>query len=298
MTNGRTIIIFGNCQINGIATALKSIFPKDNIVKIASKSLIIDNEKFELFRNCDFFLIADNRDLPDLDEVYKVNKKIKVIRFPALFFSGFHPDMVYIDKLSHTSSISLNYTSAISVWSYINNISIKDAVKLYKYDVFDKLGYLSRYNKSMLFLKKQLELIGFDYKKFISIIKPNEVFMYTINHPNIKMLIQLAKMIAIKMGMKESIYEEQLNIPDDLYTEVWPVYPEIGNSLSVPYYYYTWKTGDTIITGLTDFLTGSYDNYQKSGITSENVRFCSLRDEKFQELALHYVLSEEIKNTR
>lgn len=288
----RNIIIIGDCQIGGISATLKSIFPEDNVTPI--NCLLASDEKiFKLVENADY-LIYNHYNPPDFKEI---NDKLLLIKFPTIYFPAFHPDIVNIFKKPTNEAIVEHYNSAIAIWCYLNNISIDVAIRLYNNETFFKLGYYNVWEKSIISLKKEFESCNFDFYRFIMNVKRDGVFMHSINHPKIKTLIQLGRMIGEKLGGEEYIYNIEYNLIDGLGNNTWPVYPEIGGLLSSSSSY-SWVIYDRFVSGLNNFIKRAYTYYESEGLTLDNIL---IKSNKFVNLdmdILDLILSEQIKKLK
>lgn len=97
--------------------------------------------------------------------------------------------------------------------------------------------------------------------------------MYSLNHPKITALIRLAKLAAMKMGASAKVLDRYIDINDGLNEVIWPVYPEVGENLSLPSGY-IWKMGNERghwISGVDAYLKYAYESYTSQGIAPDDI---------------------------
>lgn len=279
----RKILITGTCQIIGIGAILKEIFPDD---KLELTHPVSDDRLTELTKGCDY-IIYDN--FYKKKQLKKADSKTIVINFPNIYFPAFHPDIIYV---RNSEKIPVEQ-SAIAIWCYTNSVSIDNAIKLYNKDTFFQLGYFNMWDKCITHLRNEFEQCGFDFNKFLLNVKREGVFMHTLNHPKINVLIQLGKQIAKKLGASDEMCNADYFIPDLLHGFTWAVYPEIGNALSVVSSY-SWNLHNKHIYGLREFLENSYRTFEENKFDS-STEIHSSRVQHINKGMLNEVLSKELK---
>src|SRR5262249_25164245 len=85
-------------------------------------------------------------------------------------------------------------------------------------------------------------------------------------------LVELAKIIAFRLREDEGVFDRDIRISDGLVTDIWPVYPEIADSLAVPSSGYRWRMADRIrLTGILEYLEFVYDSYVQHGFRPDDM---------------------------
>jgi hypothetical protein len=262
------IVISSNCQIGGLLAALKCIFPNRNIgVQPLPKSG--DMDAAELFRRAlegaRVWITTDRlelcREMP-----------IEIIRIPDLNFNAFHPDMRVAINLPTNMLTTRPNNSQIAVWAYNNQISKPDAAKLFNRDVFMSLGYLDCWPQSVTALRTRFANVGMggeEFERFFLRVKRMGQFMYTFNHPRVDALVELARIVARRLGADSELVEREIVVPDALTHALWPLYPEIGEALGLRGNYH-WRIATTHtyfdLYGVEAYLDSAYQSFAEQGI--------------------------------
>lgn len=259
---GRLIAVSAICQTGGLAAALRECLPHDTIRPLPPPG---PNDAEAATRFAAEILKADAWVTSSLDE-RQLREGCLKIRIPNLQFRAFHPDICYARHGANMELTPVHYNSGIAVWAYNKGLGISDATRLFNRDSYLGLGYLGLWNPSVDLLRKSFEECELDFAPFILPVKRNGVFMHTINHPKPDAIIQLAKLIALKLGADPSIMKKDIVICDSLMDYIWPLYPEIGDELSLPHGSHDWKLGEVSLHGIDDYLQFAFKEYETLGI--------------------------------
>jgi len=286
----RRILVSSNCQTGGVAAALQVIFSEDQIIPFplpATLDIKSEIKLIEFLKQVDVWVSIGNYDV-----IKKINlvKRIQLVRIPRIRFSAFHPDQVYARRISTNELLVPHYNSAIAIWAYKNNIEMKDAKALFNLKTFEELGYLDQWGRSVNQLRQLFNETDLNFLQFFLGIQREGLFMYSINHPKVIALIKLAKLAALKMGAAEDVLEKCIDINDGLNQIIWPLYPGIGESLSLPSSY-EWKVGnDQWIMGLESFLGNAFQTYANQKIYPDDIVSVQTNEQLFNR-----VLGNQIK---
>ena len=263
----KIIVVSSNCTTGGTAAVLQEIFSDATIIPVP---LTVDDAE-----------LADNINRADVwitdgpnERIVKVRReapKARFLKIPRLLFSAFHPDLVYATNLSDNSLICPHYNSAISVWSFRNGVDARDAAKLFSKEVFAELGYFHRWKFSVEVLKRSFADSCLEFNSFFHSVQRTGVFMYSINHPKISVLITLGKLIAHHLGEDGSIFDKDICVRDALIdSDKWPVYPEIGFELSLRSAY-EWRLSGHKISDLSSYINFVFEEYTSQGISPGDI---------------------------
>ncbi len=268
---GRQIIVSSDCQTGGIAAALRIIFPNDEITPLTlpSSSKLKAQSKFaEKLKIADVWVSSGGYKLL---ETMTWDHPLQLIRIPVISFAGFHPDIVYARKASTHELVYPHYNSAIAVWAYRNRMEAQEAEKLFNKKTFIELGYLDQWGPSAERLQQAFKDSDLEFSDFFLAMRREGLFMYSLNHPKVIALVRLAKLVAQKLGAGPEVLDRAIDINEGLHEEIWPVYPGIGESLSL-HSSYEWKMGEgRWLHGVRAFLENAFENYARLKISPEDL---------------------------
>jgi len=280
----RRVIVSSNCQTGGIAAALQVIFHNDEITPLpwaAFANVEAESQFVEKLKNADVWVSIGGYELL---EKHGIANHIHLVRIPAIRFSGFHPDLVYARKISTNELTVPHYNSAIAVWAYKNNLGVSDAEKLFNKKTFTELGYLDHWGPSIDQLKQRFKGSDLEFSEFILPMRREGLFMYSLNHPKVMALVRLAKLVARKMGAGAEVLDRYIDINDGLNEIICPVYPDIGESLSL-HSAYEWKMGERKwISGVRAFLEDAYESYRRQKIAPNDLIAVQVNEQLYNQV--------------
>lgn len=280
----RRVVVSSNCQTGGIAAALQVIFPNDVITPVALPTFTSpDSEsKFvEKLKNADVWVSIGGYELP---EKHGIANQLQLIRIPIVRFSGFHPDLVYARRTSNNELLMPHYNSAIAVWAYKNGLQVSETEKLFNKKTYSELGYLDHWGPSIEQLKQRFKESDLEFAEFILPMRREGLFMYSLNHPKVMTLVRLAKLIARKMGAGVEVLDRYIDVNDGLNDVIWPLYPDIGESLSL-HSVYLWKMGEgQWISGVRAFLENAYENYARLKVAPEDITAVQINEKLYNQV--------------
>ncbi|PWR19572.1 hypothetical protein DKG75_13935 [Zavarzinia compransoris] len=198
----------------------------------------------------------------------------RIIRIPEIYFPAFHPDLVYISKISTGwAPIVPHYNSGIIAWAFVNGLDPIEVPPLFNSRNFAALGYFSLWDKSVAHLRKVFANSDLDFAAFFLPVKRNGNFMHTINHPKIETLQQLARLCARRMGGDDTVMEKFIHVPDALNDNIWPLYPELAHHYSLSGDYNWLVQNGGYCDGLATYIHFAYNRYLDFGLTKGDVVF-------------------------
>ena len=231
------MVVAGNCQAQGVAACLQMLIPDICIYTIQFGQMDFGNYIIKDFDESIDIVAASDGNAYKFFENYreKNNLKYDIIKYPAIYFSGFHPDSIYnsTSKDRVLSPTGTNH-SAIIAHSFMAGYSAKNTFKLFNERVFNHLGYFDYYDASISQLLEQSERCGFDIKSEFTKWSGSDPYFYTPNHPKLKILSSFAQLITRKLGhdVRSSRVHEYIEDPVQ-HLVFWPLYPEIGKRLNM-----------------------------------------------------------------
>lgn len=197
--------------------------------------------------------------------------KIEVLKIPIINFSGFHPDLAYARDSLNNRLTPNNYNSALTLFAYKNKISKKDLIKKFNSNFFDKLEYFNHYDPSLQILKQRFDNSDLNFSDFFICIRRKNIFMYTNNHPKPVVFDILGNLILSKLGKIKDI-EPNFQINDYLNNDIFPLYPEIAETMFTKGSYF-WKIKGKWIRSLNDFIDYSFKEYDNFFSSRSNIIF-------------------------
>jgi Polysaccharide biosynthesis enzyme WcbI len=220
-------------------------------------------------------------------------KPSRIIQIPEIFFDAFHPDMTYVQLRNGIllESALGHYHSKISLWLHLNGVKPVNLDDYYNFDVYKKLGYLSKYQESKqnLYSSFTSRDLNVDYAKEIT--SHGDMFMHTFNHPKINLLSALAESVCEKLEVDPAIRHFEVNqvLRDALFEAgpIYPVYPEIASFFGRSGSYLS-RRQDGRVLNLSEFTSESFGMYSKVPIEEFNEE--SLFNRNF-----HSVMSEIVR---
>jgi hypothetical protein len=265
------IAILGNCQSGGLQKCLAALMPGGTAESFFEHGLAQRfqnrNDLFGELRRFDhvFFHRTDRamfygttadllENIPDAREV------------PAIAFTGFHPDMVYValgDTGSNVKSPVGDNHSALALFAFQEGLTEKQALKLYCHDVFKRTGLLDFWQASVKSLVEAGKQTGCPTGQLFVRWTRHGCFMHTLNHPKIFALADVARWMLTSVGLSPRDVRAENFVIDDLMTStIWPVYEPIAQEFGVPGSSLFKREMETRFFDLQEFISASYEIYR------------------------------------
>lgn len=259
----RRIGVSGGCQTGGIVDALKLLLPEDEIRIVGMQIPTPDEEFFKNIRDIDVLLTAVYQYI-DCSRLEIENPVLKVIRWPQLYFRAFHPDIT-MASYDNTAirSMGCPYVSNICLWGWLNNLNEGQIIRLYNKDVFAALGYFDLWDHSVASLRADFERCNLSFQSFFLPVQRQGVFMHADSHAKLSPIVHVARQLAGQLGADARRLAEPIEdyLADPLiFDTVWPVYPAIGENLSVPSCY-RWKYRSHHCSSLEEYIAISCSDF-------------------------------------
>lgn len=238
---GPRIAVIGNCQARAVVQAARILAPS------AQVSLVPMGEFGKARRSLK--ALAD--DLRSFDHIFTqpftpglfpeggsddlVAAVPRTRTFPAIVFTAFHPDAVYVGDLDSMADTRLvpsplhTYHSAIALFGYLRGLTPARILPLYREEVFRHLDYLDAWPRAAADLLAAGEAIGFDLGPDFQRWSRSGAFMHNINHPRLHVLGDVAARLLEQSGITPARVPLESYLADDLVQDViWPVYEPIA----------------------------------------------------------------------
>lgn len=172
----------------------------------------------------------DSPALGPLQTIQLRERAARLMLFPKIGFTGFHPDIVVVPGVR--AGRLRNYHSAIVAGAWAAGLPASRVPRLFNAYVFRRLGYFDEYQKARLFLRKLCQRCELRGEVLVSAWEREGLFMHTPNHPTIQALNEVARLLCAKLGLPAISNAE---LPPDSLAPVCklPVYPELARHLGI-----------------------------------------------------------------
>lgn len=239
----KKILLIGNCQVAVIKKLMESMSSKVSVVSIGIESANIHGLQSgnlnigRYVEECDtiiFQVLPGDALHSRLNELYSsISSKAKYM--PSITYTAFHPDMGYIVTADggHLGGPMGEYHSKLAFWAWQSGFSVQEAVKLYRYDVYDFLGYFAHAQSAERYLLDLGNKMELNLQSSFARWKSIGCFMHSINHPKLFVLADLARLVLDREGVDYMSGVEDYLFDDLSGHPCWPIYPEIGQALGL-----------------------------------------------------------------
>ncbi len=192
----------------------------------------------------------------------------KVIYFPNIAFSAYHPDLTFVRgrKFGGEPETVFGplyiYNSALAMFGYREGIPLDEIVTFYNADVYARIGYFDQWQESRRQLLSEGEACQMPLGGLLEKWSRGKAFMYSSNHPTIAVMEDIARELLQRVGMFYFAESKHEYLVDPLKSQpIWPIYPEIAERFGLRGST-AFKINDPHGTlGLREFVSASYDNY-------------------------------------
>ena len=282
------IAIIGNCQAEVIASLLGVMVPTADVQSVNVREFKLGSVDLKDIVAAQGMTLVQTAHWHRMVKTYGGADRIpsSVVKYPSIFFTAFHPDFVYP---SVVRSLMGQPSSAICLYSWLRGWSAEETVGLYRGEVYRALGYLEAWEPSMQELLEDGQAAGFDLRGPLESWQRDGCFVFTPNHPYLRVLADLARLSAERLGLTIAVrYPERMMADPFAANLVWPIYPEVAAALGVagqPFFKRGGmpKLGENLFD-IRTFVERSYANYGKTDRSTvicpalEDPRFALLED--------------------
>ena len=274
---GPRIAVIGNCQARGVAEAIRILVPGVEVSTIPmsglgrggldafAASLAPCDHVFSQPFPAGFFREGGSEAL--------AARLPRLRLFPAIVFTAFHPDAVYVGDLAALARMRLvpsplgTYHSAIALYGHLRGLPAERILALFREEVFARLGYLDAWDAAAADLIASSRAIGFDLSGDLLRWSRRGLFMHNINHPRLSVLGDVAARLLREAGLAPRQVPVEAYAPDVLLDDpVWPVYPPVATlyGLSGGYAFKRRRRGEAppSVLGLDAFVAESLALYR------------------------------------
>ena len=246
-------LIYGNCQTAYIKKCLlenpefskiyEQVFTK-KVHRIQPHEI---PELEAMISEIDLFIhqtVSDNyRNMPSLGTAYlksRLKPDCKVISFPVAYFTGYHPEMIYLKPLNSQpiKEDIYNYHDFNILSGFYEGKSIEDIVNEIFHESFYSIAYVKN-NLEFTLGELAKREVNLDVK-LSQFIKDNYQYLNlfnTINHPHHPIIAYFVNRILEILGLgtqytKSEIIKNQYSLE---YNNYFPVYPSVQKILDIQF---------------------------------------------------------------
>lgn len=246
-------LIYGNCQT---AYIKKRLLQNPDFYKIYSQVFTqkVHRIKAEeipdletMVSEVDLFIhqiVSDNyRKMPSLGTNYlksRLKPDCKVISFPVAYFTGYHPEMIYLKPLNNQpiKGDIYNYHDFNILSGFYQGKSVKKIIN----SIFDESFYSPYYiknnfNLTIGELSKRESSLDIKISQFIIDNHQKINLFNTINHPHHPIIGYVVNRILEKLGMSVQYSESELVSGQESleYNNYFPIYPSVQKILNLEF---------------------------------------------------------------
>ena len=258
------IVVVANCQGEGLANCIRSM-NSELTVDFCMVTEIQNGTRSVLDLVASYDYLFAQKFIQDF---IPPNLSHKVIYFPSIAFSAFHPDITYLrgrrngGDVETVESLMVTYHSAIAVFGFLHGLSVEKILGFYNTYVFSKLGYIDAWKSSRDLLLEEALSLDMPLNDAFSSWARRGCFMYSFNHPELNVMSDIAIVLMEKAGIPIFNYNGSQFLADPLKAmPVWPIYPAIGGRYGINGDY-AFKRHDPFgVITLRTFVEDSYIRY-------------------------------------
>ena len=229
--------VLGNCQAEYVAHCVRFLArhcEADAYFLSQPEDITPDFQKFaDRSASYDYVLVQPQYSSLLSGLTTLVDRRIPIVHYPTLYFAGYHPDITYIYRRdsSFLRSPVGDYHSALAFLCYTLGLSVEQTLTKFNSSIFDRLGYFAtafwRSAEERLLESGRDAHMPLDHH-LRSWIRRG-CFMYSVNHPKIFVLADVAASAIAACGVTASPHICEYYVSDDIKLgPIWPVYPEVA----------------------------------------------------------------------
>lgn len=254
-------LLLSNCMTPGLANCFTLMNP-DLTVEAADIHMFQQYEDRYRSRLGKYDRVIINPGFPALVEDAELRKR-PVHLLPAVHFDAFHPDICVATSGDEVLSGPMgHYNSVIALAAFTRGLSVRQTLPLYARPTYEAAGYFSRWNSQREEVIATYAQYGVDVRaSFLRWSNQRHAFMYSMNHPRIEVVYDVARAFLESLGMP--VLTNDLRPPDNLLNgPCYPIYPEIAEDRGVSGGSYLFKLVNQYrLDNLEQFVTASFANF-------------------------------------
>lgn len=237
-TPAMRLAVLGNCQAYAMARCIRALNPDVEIASVGWAELKSDEQVGRLAASLEGLdaVLAQPVNAPRLQGLHPkalIRRPTPCVFFPAVHFTGFHPDAVLGSSRDGLGSLIGEWHSALILAGYLRGLPPERTEDLFNAYVYGVLGYFDEYAKAEQFLHMRAGQVEWDLGPDLDAWRAASPFVHLPNHPKIEVMMSLARKLCVKLGLD---FDADAPAPADPFDRFgdWPIYPEVGKRLGAP----------------------------------------------------------------
>ncbi|AHE56567.1 WcbI family polysaccharide biosynthesis putative acetyltransferase [Sphingomonas sanxanigenens] len=257
-------LVISNCQTFGLANCLQAQVSDVQVTGVDTLLFNSDPDRFNATMDkYSTLFIADG--VKGEIASARIDAIPDHVALPMVTCRVFHPDLVYLqhDGRPVVGPVG-DYHSAIAYACFRAGMSVADTVLRFNGSFLERCGYMAMWLPERDRLVEDLATFGLDVAAPIRTWGRHEAFMFSINHPRIHVLHDIAAELLRAQGRPP--FPGGIIPHDNLATgAAFAVYPEIGETLGVAGSYVFKDVGSYRPVDLEGFVAGCFASYERIG---------------------------------
>lgn len=257
MEKTRNWLLVFNCTNIGLANCMKLLAPGVEVDSIDFGRFLKDYRSYaKRFDDYDLILTAPRfvkNERVDFTTVGRVRT------IPVPYFDAYHPDLCYLtDGTDVVKGPMGDYHSKIITAAHRKGLPKAQVRSLFDKHHFERFGYFERWEQARGRLLREFSESDLDISRQFRGWSLRRPFMHSVNHPAIDVVHDIARCV---LASEDVPHAASTVLPPDnlLGGPVFPVYPEIAESLSVQGSYQFKLPAQFRCMDLDGFIDASYD---------------------------------------
>lgn len=284
----RWLLLF-NCQAQGLGNCLNLMCDEVEVHQYDPSGLARSRDQIaDALPGYDRVLVAPQLASDAATGLDLASLGDRVVRVPTLYFAGYHPDTCYVEAGGRPLRGPLGeYHSVIAYASFVNGLSEAAAIDRYREPTFARMRYFSRWDDAWRRLASSFTRQGFDLAPLRPAWSRRGPFMYTVNHPRIECLRDVASLVLQHLGRKAR-FLDALPLDNLANGPMIPVFPAIATRVGCQGSKLFKRPGEYRHMTLEQFVAESYDAYRNApshAIRPDYAHLLSLANEVLPEAA-------------
>jgi len=196
------IVILGNCQSGPLETLLRHRGGVKHIKSYLEHSLnkeTLNDADLREIESADLIISQPllSESFGPLETKKLTGSRKNVLIIPNLYFTGMHPELVYVGSSKNRLKSQLDeYHSAIAIAAFFAGLSVKETISLYRSrEFFEDCGFFDEWQESLREYLLREYVCDISLFKYLQGKAKRDLMFYTVNHPALPLLAQLASAI-------------------------------------------------------------------------------------------------------
>lgn len=254
-------LVISNCQTYGLANSIQAQV-SDAIVEGVDVLMFQSDRKAFSRKSKQVDKLFISREIRDILVPFGLSEEKPWIDLPMFTFKAYHPDLTYLNcNEKWVDGPTNHYHSAIVYACFKAGLNEVDTLKCFNGNFFERCGYMGLWQAERDRLVEEVSRTGVDISVPIRRWGREEAFMYSINHPKIRVLQDISTELIRLQGRVPVI---GVTPHDNLASGPhFAVYPEIAESLGVAGTYVFKNAENYRSFGLKEFIQQSFAVYAR-----------------------------------